>query len=125
MSEKKPDGRIRFTYTIPESERAFETDPHTVTLVPLRVSEEMEAKKLAGASRGGDRDTKEVMELMRRAVVAVDGKPVDWASPLGPEWLEQCSPQVRLRVLRAYNDVHVPKEENDADFFGSRIVEAG
>jgi hypothetical protein len=132
MSDPNPmnlmpkDDRPRFTFTIPPEERAYPTDPTRVTLVPLRVSEEMEAEKVAMAGpRDADMETLRGLELVRRAVVAIDGKPVNWSSPLGPEWLERCSPQVRSRVRQAYNRVHMPREKNDAGFFDSMVVESG
>lgn len=120
------DDRPRFTFTIPAEERLYPTDPREITLVPLRVSQEMEADKLAMAGpKDADVDSLRLMELLRRAVVKVDGVAVNWASPLGPEWLERASPPVRARVAQAYNRVHMPRGKNDADFFGSMRVEGG
>lgn len=120
------DERPKFTFDIPAEERLFPTDPSSITLVPLRVSEEMEADKVAMAGpRDADVETLRGLELIRRAVVMIDGKAVNWASPLGAEWLERCSPPVRSRVRQAYNRVHMPRVKNDDDFFGSMRVESG
>lgn len=109
-------------FEIPESSRTYPTDPKSVTMRPLTLREEMEAEK-AAAAMGGTRRA-EAAELVRRMVVAVDDKPVDWGStgPNGPEWYERCSPKVRDIIAGAYLPLNVPSEEERQAFLASRRV---
>lgn len=102
------DDRPRYTFTIPEEERVYLTDPHTFTVTHTRVSDEIEAGKIARAL-GGAEDLV-LLEKVRRSVVEVDGKPVDWGAPGGAEWIERCSPQAREFVLLGYQAAHSLKK---------------
>jgi len=115
------DDRPRYTYKVPDSKRSAAGDPHTVTLVALRVSEEIECEALAAAKSGSEPVW--LTEAIRRSVVAVDGKPIDWSSPGGPEWYERTSAPVRNLIKKAFKRVNTAGEAAERDFLGSESVE--
>lgn len=115
------DDRPRFTFPIPESDRLYSTDPKSVTMVPLRISQEQDALKASRAATGSESGY--LNEALRRCVVAIDGKPVNWNEG-GAEWLEKCSPKVRSRLrTTAFDHIHMPDPAADADFLAQVQVE--
>lgn len=116
------DDRPLFDFTIPEQDRVYPTDPKMVTLVHVRIRDELDAAKISGAQGTGVSGT--LVELVRRSVVEIDGKPVDWGAPGGAEWLERASPPARARIMDAYHEVHAPPsgEEGKKAFLASKKV---
>jgi len=114
------DDRERYTYKVPETARRRATDPRTVTMVDVRLSDEEEADKVASAAGGGD--LKFTNELIRRSVVEIDGKPVDWSAPGGPEWLERTSAPVRNLIKKAFARVHRSDKGDEDAFLASESV---
>lgn len=113
------DNRPKYTFTIPDVDRVYATDPKTVTLVPLRVSDENDAAAVAMAARGSGAML--LSELVRRSVIAVDGRQVSWDGA-GAEWYEKTSPKVRKRVIAAYGRVNDPDEDATKDFLATMTV---
>lgn len=105
----------RYTYTIPEKRRSS-ADPKNITLVALTLSQEMHANKLV-------EQTGNAYEKVKMAIVAVDGRPVNWATDEAEEMLNRISPVVREFILKAYMDIHVPTDDETADFLASRKIE--
>ena len=114
--------RPRHTFRVPESERVYDTDPTTITVSPLRVSEVLDASNVAMKAQG-DGQMALSNELIRRSVVAINGKAVDWSSPLDAEWYERCGPKVRSLALRAYNKVNGPSDKGAEDFLDSETID--
>lgn len=117
------DTRPRFTFEVPPKARLYETDPFQLTLTPLRVSDDLEATAIAAVS-GYNAATLQ-LEQLRRSVVAVDGKPVDWSQPGGAEWIERTSPAVRELAIKAYNKIHTPAKDDADAFLASMKVAIG
>jgi len=114
--QKLADNRPRFTFPIPQEARLFETDPTSITLVPLRISDEIDAAKAAD-TKGGHLG----YECARRAVVALNEKPVDWGKN-EDIWLDQASPTVRELVLMAYQNVHENGIATKVAFLAGRVA---
>lgn len=113
--EKK---RPRFTFAIPESARLSPDDPRKVTLVPVTLAEELMAQKAAEASK-----SPVGYELAKMSIIAVDGKPLDWASGARETFLETVSAPVRQLVMAAYVRVNNPAPEAEKDFLASMLTE--
>jgi len=111
----------RYHFVVPESERVFEHDPHKLTLVPLRVGEELEAGEIATKAKG-DANIAFMNEQVRRSVVAIDDKPVNWAGA-DAEWLERCGPKIRALARHACSLVNAPSASGSSDFLASVQIE--
>lgn len=120
MGAAPVDSRPRHKFTIPEKSRQFPTDPKSITFVPIRVEDEQDALKVAEA-KGSPRSFQ--TELVRRSVVAVDGKPIDWSKG-DDSWLEKASPKVREFVYLGYRKVNENEAEEKDAFLGSLEIEA-
>jgi hypothetical protein len=107
------------TYTLPDSVRALPTDPRTLTYALLTVEQEIDAER--AAQGGGTAAT--TRELVKRSVVAVDGRAIDWAGT-DPEWYDRASPKVREQATRGFIRVNRTSGKEDADFLASEAVES-
>lgn len=87
--------RLTMTGEIPEAARVWPSDISKFKLRQLDLGAELDAAK-AAAINGGTDDAMSA-ELLRRAVVEVDGKKVD-----DLDWLEDQSPQTRGYLRIAY-----------------------
>ena len=115
--------RTRTTFPIPPGVREWDSDPKTVTMVALTVREEIEANKVADGRGTGDVGLS--YELLRRSVVAKDGKPID---PTGTDldWVEGTSPKCRSLLLQAVLRMNrVSREDSDAFFKGAVVESSG
>lgn len=115
LANPTPDTRPRYTFDVPEDSRVYETDPKTITFVPIRVRDEQDAVKLAETGKNlGD-------ELLRRSVVALDDKPVDWNTG-GDGWIERVSPKTLELARLGYQDVNENRPSAKVGFLGSKRV---
>lgn len=109
-----PEGQMtrgpRYTYKFPAAARLLETDPSSVTLVPLTLEQETHGNRLVEQS-------KNFFDKILLAVVAVDGRTVNWNEASSA--LDRMSPKVRDLIGRAYIHLHSPSDEESADFLGS------
>ncbi|MFA6168606.1 MAG: hypothetical protein WC700_18415 [Gemmatimonadaceae bacterium] len=106
-----------FTYTIPEKYRAGEK-PATVTLKKLTGDDQEMA-----IDRAGMKLAKLGAELVKQAIVAWDGTPVDWAMDgVNAVW-NKLDPKARDLITSAYNKLHQTTEEEAQSFFASEKVE--
>ena len=112
----------RLTYTIPDSARALPKDPKKLTYVLLSIEMEIDADKAAAVAGGGERNVRR--ELVKRAVVAVDGKPVSWEGT-DPEWYDGASPKVRELAWYGFVKTNRTTNAEDAAFLGSEAVSSG
>jgi hypothetical protein len=115
----KQDNRPRYKYSIPEKSRQFPTDPKSVTFVPLRVEDEQDALKVAEA-KGSTRSFQ--AELVRRSVVALDGKTINWEKG-DDAWLERVSPKVRELIYIGYRKANENADEEKAAFLAGEEIE--
>jgi hypothetical protein len=122
VAPTKKSSDPRTTYTIPDSARARPKDPKTLTYVLLTIDMEIDADKASAAAGGGEKNVRR--ELIKRAVVAVDGRAVSWEGS-DPEWFDDASPKVR--ELAWYGFVKVNRTTNDEDkaFLDSEDVGTG
>jgi hypothetical protein len=111
------DTRPRFEFKIPEKARLYPTDPKFGVMTTLRVSDELEATAIAQSKNFNPSVMK--LEQLRRAVLEIDGKPIDWGAPGGAEWIERTSPPVRELLEKGFNQIHVPEEDVVKDFLAS------
>lgn len=102
-----------YTFTIPETARSLETDPHTVTIRAFTVGQELDALK--ASSVGGRFE----YELLQRIVTEVDGRPHDQ----GIDFIDRCSSAVRVLLVSALNKISMPSNKDSADFLGSMKVQ--
>jgi len=114
------DTRPRHTFKVPEKSRQFPTDPKSITFVPIRVQDEQDAMKVAEA-KGSPAAFQP--ELVRRSVVAVDGRAIDWGAG-DDAWFDNCSAKVRELVYKAYRKVNENEAEETAAFLASLVIEA-
>lgn len=103
-----------YTWKIPPKARAWTTDPSTIKIRSFTVAQELDAAKAADV--GGGRFE---YELFQRAVIEVDGKPVDQ----GVDLIEKCSPKVRVFIVAALNKMSMPTKEEIETFLESMEVE--
>lgn len=111
------DTRPRFEFDVPETARMYPEDPRKVVMVPLRVSDDLEASAIAQARSFNAAVL--TLEQIRRSVVAIDGKQIDWAVPGGAEWIERTSPPLRDLLIKAYNKIHTAPEDASKAFLAS------
>ena len=111
-------GRPRFTFTVPEACRINPDDPATLTMVPITLGEEQMALKAHNA--GG---LPLMYELAKMSLVAVDGRPLDWAGGARDTFLEKVSPPIRQLIQSAWAKVNVPAKEADEAFLASMRTE--
>lgn len=111
----------RTTFTLPDAARG-PTDPKRLTYEPISLEMELDANKVATALGGGA--ARLTVELTKRSVVAVDGKPVSWEGE-DPEWLEKASPKAREFAFRGFARVNRTSNEDDVAFLASEVVESG
>lgn len=109
--------RPSYKFTVPDTARQFETDPASITMVPITADEERRANEVADGTK-----SPLAYELVRQAVKAINGKDVDWNTN-EPEWLERCSPKVRQLVFEAFSRVNRPADEDAAAFLASQQIE--
>jgi hypothetical protein len=108
--------RARHTFTVPESARRLETDPHTVTFGEQTLREEMDAAKEAALNP----ESPQALDyaLLKRIVIAIDGQP-----PADLDWIEKTGPKVRTLLIAGLSRATMPtKVELDA-FLGSQQTE--
>lgn len=119
LAATKQRKRPRYTFTIPPGSRLFDTDPTTVTFVPITVDEELIAVKTAKANGSAGAS----QELIKITLVAADGKELDWGSGARDSLYEKASPPVRQHIIEAWTKVNTPPEEASKAFLGSMRVE--
>lgn len=105
-------GRPTFDYDVPDSERQLETDPKHFAITLTTLGQELDANIVGGLTM------KMTYELLQRAVVELDHKPVDQ----GLSWLDNISPKVRTLMVGALNDMTIPSDAGRATFLASRKV---
>ncbi len=98
-----------FTFTFPESVRQLPGDPRTIKMQLPSTLAELEANAIGGLS------IKMTYELITRAVVEIDGKPVDQAMP----WFDAVGPKCRTRLVGALNTITMPDNAERDSFLGS------
>lgn len=106
--------RPRFEFTIPDSERAWPTDPKQIVMREVTVAEE----QLASVAASGQ-GIKYVYEAIKHSIIGADGKTIGWDAGGKELFLEGCSPKVRDLLTKAYHRLHLPKDESVVDFLGS------
>jgi hypothetical protein len=107
--------RPRFEFKIPESERTLPGDPSVVVLREITVAEEQQASQAASGQ-----GIKYVYEAVKYSLVEADGKPIGWADGGKERFLEGCGARVRALLIRAYDSLHMPKEQTATDFLATR-----
>ena len=121
-ADSKPPKGVTTTYTVPESARALAGDPRTLTYAMISLDMELDAGKVADSMGGGT--NRLAIELTKRSVVAVDGKPVSWEGT-DPDWFDRASPKVRELALRGFARVNRSSLKEDSDFLASEVVGSG
>lgn len=112
------DGRTIHTFKLPPACRGKADDPWTVSVITLRLSDEMAASKVAK----GD-DEASVLELVKRFLYAANGIRFEGGTEEAVRAFSSWSPKVRDLTLRAHRSVHVPDAGDVSDFLAS--VEVG
>lgn len=110
--------RPRYSFTIPESARAFPSDPHQFIIVPITVSEEKQANEVAEGTK-----SPLIFELIKHAVVELDGRPLSW-NGTERDWIDRASPKVRELVFAAFAKVNKPDADEMKSFLDSLKMEA-
>lgn len=97
-----------FSFEVPETERAWEADPRSFEMQQLTLLQELDA------GRAGDSSSpmSYVYAQVERALVSINGQPVDQGLPL----LDNFSPQVRRLMTMAFDHISAPKV-TPVDFF--------
>lgn len=111
-------GRPKYRYTIPESARAFPTDPKQVVFKMVTSIEEEQALATAGGVFG----LKFYNELTKHSIVAADGRPVTWENDGKEAFFEACSPKVRDLLMKTYKKLNMASDKEEEDFFGSQEI---
>lgn len=106
----------KFTFKLPESARLFPTDPKSVTIAPLTLAQDIEGNKAFEASRN-------IMDKVKMAIVAIDGKPADWVGGGLDAQLEACSPPTRELIGQAFLKIHTPAKEDVDSFLAGMVTE--
>src|SRR5882672_2117404 len=102
--------RAIVTYKIPEAVRQFEADPAEVTMRPLSVREEMDAAKMARLKEVPDAALP--FELLRQAVVKINGKPITWDDD-SSNWVEATSPKCRELLMKGFLALNRLSDSNE------------
>lgn len=110
--------RTRYKFKIPEGARIKDTDPKEVVLVEVLLSEQKEATRVAEASKSAPG-----FELLKHAVVEVDGRPLTWAGDEKTRFVDGCSSRVRTLLLSAFTHIHSPTAEDEKDFLSSMAAQ--
>lgn len=101
-----------FAFKVPEEDRAWETDPKAFEMQQLTLLQELDAGRAADPGS----PMSYVYAQVERALVSIDGAPVDPARPL----LDNISPLVRKLMVAAFDHISAPKAKT-ADFFGAMV----
>ncbi len=109
--------RAKFTYTLPKG-ISSQVGITSVTLVELTAGEELMATK-----RAGNDPIRLAWELPKEALRAVDGKALNAADDSLDKMWEEMHPKVRAFVMRAYNQLHSPEDQDVEGFLKSRQTE--
>lgn len=104
---------VRVTFQIPEQVRSG-ADPKSVTLRHITIDEEGDAIRVAEANK-----TLVAYELVKRALIAVDGNPVTWDRSEPDTWVAKLSPKVRNLLLKGFDSMHAPAADDAAAFLAS------
>lgn len=118
-AQRAAENRTRYTFKVPPKARMRESDPTSVTLVEITMKEQQEATRTAQANK-----VQVGLEMLKFAVVEADGKPLSWKGNEREIWLDQVSPKVRTLLLQAFNHIHAPADEDEADFLASMTAQA-
>lgn len=118
-AQRAAESRTRYTFKVPTKARMRETDPTSVTLVEVTLKEQQDATRVAEANK-----IPAGIEMLKHAVVEADGKKLTWANGEREVFIEQLSPKVRTLLLQAFNHIHSPADEDEADFLGSMTAQA-
>jgi len=107
----------RYRFVIPDGARSRDTDPQSVVLQELTVSQEQAASRLGkeGALLG--------YELLKQSLVMVNDRPVTWKGGEKDRVIEGSSPRVRQLLLQAYGAVHSVADKDEKDFLASMSVQ--
>ena len=99
------------TYTVPEASRQLQSDPKTITIRLWSTGQEMDALRASGSSNLN-------FEILQRAVIAIDGTPVEQATDFMGSW----SPKMRQLAAEAINRLSLPTDKERSDFFESAVT---
>lgn len=102
-----------YTYTIPEGDRQYPTDPVTFSVRAWTLAQENDARRAQAADQGSQLE----LHILERALVKVDGKPVDQAEDTLGKWSPRCRMFGFLVVTKIQNPQGV-----DA-FLASEVIE--
>lgn len=104
-------------FTFPKAMRGPK-DPTTILVAELTLEQEEDADRASSSNKSLG------TELVKRAVVAVDGRPIDWAGE-GPEWFDRASPKIREFATIAFRKVNRTTATEDEAFLASAVVKSG
>lgn len=103
-----------YVYDIPDE---YAQDCKSFGMVQLTASDELMAARRCGS------DTMKLShEMLKQALVEINGTAVGLADGSADTAFERMSPIVRQFVMAAYGDLHSPKEEATKSFLTTRRV---
>jgi hypothetical protein len=113
-----PSNVRRYAMTIPKSARASPHDPTTVVMKELSDDEMDAAGKLVAAKTSGGAFS-QATEVVKLAIVEVDGRPVDHAEDEVSVHWARWSQRVKALLRDGFNRIHTPPDDETAAFLGS------
>lgn len=106
----------KYTFRMPLRSRILPTDPESITLKLLTLEEELQGNKLVESS-------KNLLEKVALALVAVNGRAVNWASGSVDTLVGSWSPPCRQLLIAAYTSIHLPNDEDTTSFLATVMTE--
>lgn len=106
-------------FTIPESARELETDPHVIVMRQLTFGEEQQALSISEKQKSNF-----AYDGAMRAVVSADGKPITWDDNGKETFFCGLSNKVRDLVIRGFTQIALPTKEEVDGFFASMKTKA-
>lgn len=107
------------TFTIPESARELENDPHEVSMRQLTFGEEQQALAAAESQK-----TSFAYEGTMRSIVAADGREITWNDNGKETFFAGVSNKVRDLLIRGFTNIALPQAGEVASFFASKKTKA-
>jgi len=111
-------GRPKFKFRFAPEDRQFVTDPQEVVLTLITLGEEQRA-----AARAESQKVSLSYEVLKEALVSVDGKELGWSGQDSKELVvERSSPHVRDLMLKAYHKLHIASEDASKAFLATMEI---
>jgi len=103
-----------FDFEIPEKDRQWPSDPSRFSMMQTTTMQDLDAATEAG----GDLGIRFLWARITRALIEVDGQPINPALSPTDNW----SPQVREYLILAFNEISGISGQGKKDFLASKKI---